>query len=80
MGEPLDKAGARDIYYLPIAWKVKSSKMSKFERTVKIKERSGGVYPRLIFTGDKAWAGTSPAPTNECSGEVYPRLVGLKVP
>ena len=25
-------------------------------------------------------AGTSPAPTNECSGEVYPRLVGVKVP
>jgi len=24
--------------------------------------------------------GTSPATTNECSGEVYPRLVGLGVP
>jgi len=52
--------------------------MPKLERTVRIS--SGGVYPRLSFTGDKAWAGTSPAPTNECSGEAYPRLVGVKVP
>ena len=54
--------------------------MSKIERTVRIRQCDGGVYHRFVFTGDKAWAGTSPAPTNECSGEVYPRLVGLKVP
>jgi len=48
--------------------------MSKFERTVKIRQYRGGGYPRLSFTGDKAWAGTSPAPTNECSGGGYPRL------
>jgi len=28
---------------------------------------------------DKKWAGTSPAPTNECSGEVYPRLINQRL-
>ena len=38
------------IYSIPtIAQKVKPSKMSKIAGTVKIKERSGGVYPRLIL-------------------------------
>lgn len=39
--------------------------MPKVERTVRIRQCIGGVYPRLIFAGDEAWAGTSPAPTNE---------------
>jgi hypothetical protein len=39
------------IYSIPtIAQKVKPSKMPKIAGTVKSKERSGGVYPRLILS------------------------------
>jgi hypothetical protein len=35
---------------------MKPSKMSKIAGTVKIKERSGGVYPRLISSSLSRWA------------------------
>jgi hypothetical protein len=52
--KPLTRSGDV-IYSIPtIAQKVKPSKMSKIAGTVKIKERNGGVYPRLIL-GSLPW-------------------------
>ena len=80
-GKPLTRW--RDMIYIicQLKGRRKVCKVPGLERTVRIRRCSGGVYPRLIFTGDEACGRGQDPPLqmNECSSGVYPRLVGLKV-